>query len=402
MSLMRVAGFDWADVHKVRKLVSKSGGTAALEKYHIPYLDGMKAAGITNDEAEHLWVQCQKAGNYSFNQAHGAAYALHAYWTAYLKCHYSSVFSCMMANHENKEHFQRQILRDFQDQGGKLILLDPNRSQRKFSSPEANVILGGFETIKGVGPGHTEKILSSRAQRPYRDWMDFLTRCPTSLSQDLQAAGAHTEKIDLDSALVIAPWFADVHYLPIEYAAAKQRNAQPIQAIHAQMEMKTGQRAVRIVGRVTSLQLSTTKKQGKPGITSGLNERLLVTITDETGSIDVWFSGWKWQEIQRGRKPLRGPTEGIGNSVYVLAVISSDWSRLFGEEMICFRESKGIVHALTCASLRKEQKKLAKQKQAGHDLFTSMENTQAPPENQDRPSIKALAHLEAQLRSLSD
>jgi DNA polymerase-3 subunit alpha len=400
MGLMRVAGFDWPDVHKVRKLIAKSGGALAVEKYHAPYLKGMRAAGVPKEEAEHLWLQCQKAGGYVFNRAHGAMYGLHGYWTAYLKCRYPGTFACIMANHEKKEAFQRQILREFKQQGGNLLLLDPNRSERKFSSPEPNTILGGFETIKGVGPNHAEKMI---AKRPYRDWTHFLLNCPTALAHDLQAAGAHTGTIDLDSTLVIAPWFVDVKFLPIERAAVEKFKPTPIVEINRQMEQGGMTRVMRIVGRITDLQLSTTKKAGKPGVTSGANERLLVTLTDETGSIDIWFSAWKWEELKVGRKPLRGPTEGIGNSVYVVAVISDDRTRLFGEDIICFRESKGLVHAQTRAALQSERNRRQKNEQEERNLFATAEDPQCgaryQPKGKGFPG-GALAHLEAQLRDL--
>lgn len=400
MGLMRIAGFDWPDVHKVRKLISKSGGTAALEKFHPAYMTGMQASGIPEAEASHLWSQCQKAGNYVFNKAHGAMYAIHAYWTAYLKCHYPGTFACIMANHEKKEAFQRQILREFRQQGGRLVLLDPNRSERRFSSPEPNVILGGFETIKGVGPTHAEKLM---AKRPYRDWTDFLNRCPASLAHDLIAAGVLKEAIDLDSALVIAPWYVDVRYLPVERAAFRLKQATSIREVWHGMETGLGSRVVRLIGRITDLQLSTTRKQGKPGVTSGVNERLLVTITDETGSIDVWFSPWKWEEIKRGRDPLRGPTEGIGNSVYAIAVISDDRTRLFGEDLYCLRESRGLVHARTLASLGAVQKRRQAEAAQKQSLFEQEENPQCGAsyarKSRGYPG-GALARLEAQLRDL--
>lgn len=398
MGLMRVAGFDWPIVHKVRKLISKSGGAAAVDQFHSAYTLGMRQGGVAAGEAEHLWEQCKRAGGYVFNKAHGAMYALHAYWTAYLKCHHPAIFACIMANHEQKEAFQRQILREFRQQGGTLVLLDPNRSEQKFSSPEPNTILGGFQTLKGVGPGHAEKII---AKRPYRDWTHFLLNCPSSLAYDLQAAGVHTGEVDLDSALVIAPWFVNVKYLPIEKAAVQRFRVPPIRDIHHDMDGTKGSRLARIVGRVTDVQLSTTKKQGKPGVTTGVNERLLVTITDETGSIDVWFSGWKWQAIQRGRNPLRGPTDGIGNSVYAVAVISDDGTRLFGEDIVCFRESKGMVHARTRAALKAEQQKQRADDQQRCDLFALEENPQHPiATTAGKYPGRALARLEDQLRNI--
>src|SRR6185437_7637319 len=234
MRIMReVGGMEWPEVHAIRKLVSKSGGPAAMEKYQPAYLQSAREKDVPAAEAEHIWVQCQRAGAYIFNQAHAAAYALIGYWSAYLKCHYPAIFCCCCSNHEKKEEYQRQILREFRQMGGRLELLDYNRSKDEFTTPEPSVILGGFRNLKGVGDTQARKLVEGQ---PYRNWMQFLLKCPSNMARDLQAAGVPSGQIDLDVALVLAPWYAEVEYLPVEEEAFARLHCHRISDVLQVME----------------------------------------------------------------------------------------------------------------------------------------------------------------------
>jgi DNA polymerase-3 subunit alpha len=344
MQLMRVAGLDWPDVHKIRKLISKSGGTQVLEQYRDQYLRGMAEAGVDEEEAAHLWVQCQKAGNYLFNKAHGAQYAVHAYWTAYLKTHFAAAFACVMVNHEKKEPQQRELLREFKANGGMLRLLDPNQSEIRFSSPEPNVILGGFQSLKGVGEIAAKELLKGQ---PYADWTQFLLRCPPALARDLQAAGLPKGPIDLDVALALAPWFVEIDYSPFETEVFNRMRCTPIAAVQDCLHGGYGGRVMRLFGRITEVEIKVAKTE------VGLAERAQLTLTDPTGSVPIWYAAWRWEEIKRGRKPLAGPTNGIGNSVLATVVIAADGTRLFGEDCLLVRPCKGRT---TADSKEKEER----------------------------------------------
>lgn len=355
MRIMReVGGMEWPEVHAIRKLVSKSGGPAAMEKYKEPYLQSAREKGVPEREAEHIWVQCQRAGSYLFNQAHAAAYALIGYWSAYLKCHYPAIFCCCCANHEKKEEYQRQILREFQQMGGKLELLDCNRSQEEFTTPEPSVILGGFRNIKGVGETVARKLVEGQ---PYRSWMQFLLKCPTNVSKDLQAAGVPLGQIDLDVALVIAPWYAEVEYLPVEQEAFERMRCHRIGDVLQAMENGGHLPVIRLLGRITNADQSVSKHSSY----SEGNERCVLTLADPTGSLDVWFSPRQWQEVKRTWNPLQGETEGVGNSVYVVGSLSSDRTRIFGEKAVLLRQSKAAIDPKTRKLIREAKKKKGEQ-----------------------------------------
>jgi hypothetical protein len=336
---MKVGQLSVGDAHKIRKLISKSGGSAALEKYHVPYMDGARSQNVPDEQAERVWEMCKEAGDYVFNKAHGAAYAQIGYWTAYLKTHHPTEFTVCCANHEKKDGFQRQLLREFRQYGGTLKLLDPNESQERFSSPAEGIVVGGFQNIKGVGCVNADTLV---AGKPYRDWMDFYRRCPKTLRDALQATKIHENKMDLDVALAIAPWFVEVEFGDLEREVMTKYRCEWMNEALARFESKRGSRTARIVARITDVSLSNTKK-GKPGASTGRGESMTLSLTDPTASMDVRFAGWKWKEIMQLRNPLVGNTEGKGNLVLVDLLFSPDWSRVYGENIFLIRETKGYL-----------------------------------------------------------
>jgi hypothetical protein len=281
MQLMRVAGLDWPDVHKIRKLISKSGGTQVLEQYHHPYLRGMADAGIGEEEAEHLWVQCQEAGNYVFNKAHGAQYAVHAYWTAYLKS--ALLRPVRLRDGEPREEGAAAAgaAARVQSERGNAAAAGPEPIGDEVQQPGAQrVILGGFQSLKGVGEIAAKELLKGQ---PYADWTEFLLKCPPALARDLQAAGLPKGPIDLDVALALAPWFVEIDYSPFETEVFNRMRCTPIAAVQDCLHGGYGGRVMRLFGRITEVEIKVAKTE------VGLAERAQLTLTDPTGSVPIWY-----------------------------------------------------------------------------------------------------------------
>ena len=58
----------------------------------------MQAKGIAAEFAERIFEQIRGFGEYGFPESHAASFALIAYATAWLKCHYPAEFACSLLN----------------------------------------------------------------------------------------------------------------------------------------------------------------------------------------------------------------------------------------------------------------------------------------------------------------
>lgn len=340
MRLAREVGkLPWEDVEKIRKVISKSEGAKEMDAYRDRYLAGATVQGIPENEALLVWEQCQRAGGYLFNRGHGADYAKIAGWTAYLKFHHPALFAAAFARFadtEDKQHQAQRVFNEFRALGGTFELIDPNRSHDHFTPLDGTSILGGFQDLDGCGPKTAAKLL---AGQPYEDWDAFYRACPKTLRDRLYAVGLHEGRADQDAVLLVAPWFAEVTYTDLERAAAAKMGASTIADAH---EGDGGE--VKLVGRVTQVELvnvvAEAKKYGqRPPAPGEPTERAVVTFADETGTTLLQVSPHRLAQLMAQRAPFRGPHAGVGNSVYVLAEWNRTHTRLYVNDLICFREA---------------------------------------------------------------
>ena len=70
----------------------------ALEKHRSRMIPSMIENGIEPEYAERIFKQIQGFGSYGFPESHAASFALIAYATSYVRCHYLPAFVCSILN----------------------------------------------------------------------------------------------------------------------------------------------------------------------------------------------------------------------------------------------------------------------------------------------------------------
>jgi DNA polymerase-3 subunit alpha len=110
-------------------------------------------------EGEHSFV----AGGPVVHNSHSAAYALVAYWSAYLKAHHPAHFMAAMLTSEgdNTAKVVRHIA-ECKEIGLEVLPPDVNESDVDFSVVGGGKIRFGLSAIKGVGRSAVESILDAR------------------------------------------------------------------------------------------------------------------------------------------------------------------------------------------------------------------------------------------------
>src|SRR5207245_7993638 len=91
---------------------------------------GMLARNLPLEFADQLDEQVRGFGEYGFPEAHAASFALLAYISAWLKCHYPAAFAAALLNSQPMGFYApAQIVRDVQEHGVTVLPVDVNHSE---------------------------------------------------------------------------------------------------------------------------------------------------------------------------------------------------------------------------------------------------------------------------------
>lgn len=153
-------------------------------------------SGVDRDHAEHIFEQIEKFAGYGFNKSHAAAYALIAYWTAWLKANYPVEFMAAsmtldLGNTDKLALFRQELDRI----GVALLPPDINMSAADFTV-EGDAVRYALGALKGVGFEAMKTLIAERAANgSFASLADLAQRLdPGTLNrrqmEQLAAAGA--------------------------------------------------------------------------------------------------------------------------------------------------------------------------------------------------------------------
>ncbi|MBU0860014.1 MAG: DNA polymerase III subunit alpha, partial [Alphaproteobacteria bacterium] len=151
---------------------------------------------VPAEQAEYIFEQINKFAGYGFNKSHAAAYALIAYWTAWLKANYPVQFMAAsmtldMQNTDKLAVFKQELDR----MGVPLLPPDVNLSGVDFVV-EGEAIRYALAALKGVGEGAMQAVVAARkAGGAFKDLYDLTGRIDAGVMnkrqfEQLAAAGA--------------------------------------------------------------------------------------------------------------------------------------------------------------------------------------------------------------------
>jgi DNA polymerase-3 subunit alpha len=171
-----IAGFSLGRADLLRRAMGKKKPEVMAEQREI-FLKGAVEHGFNQKKAEELFELMAYFAGYGFNKSHSAAYALIAYWTAYLKAHFPRQYMAALLTSEvqNTDKVIRYI-NESRDMGINILSPDVNDSYRDFRVV-GEAIRFGLAAVKNVGDGAIEGIIEAReAGGPFASLFDFCQR----------------------------------------------------------------------------------------------------------------------------------------------------------------------------------------------------------------------------------
>jgi DNA polymerase-3 subunit alpha len=170
-----LAGYSMAEADDLRKAMGKKI-PEIMASQRQRFINGAKANGVSETEADRLFSLIDKFGGYGFNKSHSAAYALIAYQTAYLKEHYPVEFMASLLTSEmSSTDSVVKFIAECGSHGIPVLPPDINESEREFSV-SGKTIRFGLVAVKNVGEGAIEAVIEARKDKKFTSLFDFCER----------------------------------------------------------------------------------------------------------------------------------------------------------------------------------------------------------------------------------
>ena len=167
------AGYSAEEADHLRRSLASFRRMGTIGKHRDKFIAGMLANGYGQEVAERCFGQIEGFADYGFPESHAAAFAMLAYVSAWLKCHYPAIFACALLNSQPMGFYApAQIVRDLREHQVEVRPICINASHWDNTlERRADGVLAlrlGFRQIKGFKEEDAGWIVAARGNG-YRD-----------------------------------------------------------------------------------------------------------------------------------------------------------------------------------------------------------------------------------------
>ncbi|MGJ7038905.1 error-prone DNA polymerase [Shinella sp. BE166] len=239
-SAMRVAmvcaGFTAGEADQLRKSMATFKFTGGVSRFKTKLVEGMVRNGYSPEFAEKTFSQLEGFGSYGFPESHAASFALIAYASCYVKCHYPDAFCAALLNSQPMGFYApAQIVADARVHGVEVrpVCLNASRwdcTLEAIPGTTRHAVRLGMRMVKGLALRDAARIVVARADEPFVSADDVWRRSgvPTEALVQLAEADAFRPSLKLErrDALWALKALRD-DPLPL-FAAAAEREAEVV------------------------------------------------------------------------------------------------------------------------------------------------------------------------------
>ena len=179
-----LGGYTMGQADNIRRAISKKKmKVIEAERKVFVYGDpaqnipGCIGHGIPEAVAQSIYDEIVDFANYAFNKAHAVCYAIVAYQTAYLKCHYPRQYmAALMTSVLDSATKIAGYIAECKELGIAVLPPDLNHSEDHFTV-EGGAIRFGLGAVKNVGIGLIRTMVKKRQEGgPFKSLEDFIER----------------------------------------------------------------------------------------------------------------------------------------------------------------------------------------------------------------------------------
>ncbi|MEO7735526.1 MAG: error-prone DNA polymerase, partial [Kofleriaceae bacterium] len=167
------ADYTPGEADQLRRDMAAWRRSGRIEGHRERLTSRMQAKGITREFAERVFEQIRGFGEYGFPESHAASFALIAYATSWLRCHYLAEFTCSLLNAQPMGFYSAAtIVGDAQRHGLEVRPIDVTRSAWDCTLEPADdafelAVRMGLRWTKGMQLADGQRIVDARRARAF-------------------------------------------------------------------------------------------------------------------------------------------------------------------------------------------------------------------------------------------
>jgi error-prone DNA polymerase len=202
---MECADFSGGEAEELRRAFGFKRSEARMKEIEVKLRRGMAQKGITPKAQEEIVQAITSFALYGFPESHAASFALIAYASAYLKCHYLAAFTAAILNNQPMGFYQPfTLVKDAQRHGLTVRPVDVTRSdwlctieeeagnwgKREGGKVKELMMRLGLRYVKGLSENSGKALVRERMKRPFVSIDDLHQRVPELRKDELRKLAA--------------------------------------------------------------------------------------------------------------------------------------------------------------------------------------------------------------------
>ena len=181
----QMGGFSSGEAERFRRSMSRRHAREAMDAWRARFLAGAAERGVARAAAEQIFDNLLGFAEFGFPKSHGAAFALLAYQSSWLKLYYAPEFLCALFNHQPTGFYPPHVLTNDATRHGVAVRrpdINVSRAMCTVEQPadaesSAGAIRVGLGYVQGLGHAWARRIEEERGRAGrYRSLFDFVQR----------------------------------------------------------------------------------------------------------------------------------------------------------------------------------------------------------------------------------
>jgi error-prone DNA polymerase len=207
---MVAANFSGGEAEELRRAMGFKRSQARMKEIEARLRSGMTQNGISQEAQNQIILSITSFALYGFPESHAASFALIAYASAFLKCHYLAAFTAALLNNQPMGFYRpATLVKDAQRHGLKVLPIDvmksewnctlekvssfqfpvssscPARNQKLETKNSSPALRLGLRYARGLREEAGQALVRQRARAPFTSIRDLVHRVPELRKDEL-------------------------------------------------------------------------------------------------------------------------------------------------------------------------------------------------------------------------